>query len=53
MLKPSGGALKKLFAPGRVKSDMEAPSRPAMAKSNNHAMAKKPAGLFGKARKTA
>lgn len=46
MLKPSGGALKKIFEPGRVKS-ASATSRPVMNKTNN---TKPKPGLFGKAR---
>lgn len=48
MMKPSGGALKKIFAPGRVKSSTgSATPRPVMNKANN---AKPKPGLFGKAR---
>lgn len=49
MLRPSGGALKKIFAPGRVKSaTSSATSRPA---NDVAAKTKAKPGLFGKARK--
>ncbi len=55
MLKPSGGVLKKIFAPGRVKSATtsaasSATPRPATAKPSNDFRGKKE-GIFGKMRK--
>ena len=50
MMKPSGGVLKKIFAPGRVKSGTSAAPKSAGAKLSNDFRGKKE-GIFSRMKK--